>query len=730
MKRFIKIICFVFAILMVAAIPMSAAKPYQTYTYSIDGTALYSPDAYTPILTVDSAYMGLTTAISDPRDLEVDEDQNIYIADAKTNRIVCLDRYYKVRKDISSDGVNTGYISKFVNEYGVNDSLSSPYGVFISKDKMVNGELVEGLIYVCDTGKNRIVIFEKDGTFVKTLDKPESNLFAENAIYKPVAIAVDDYDRLFVVSESTIEGIIVLTSEGEFTKFIGAQKVKTSPLQVILRRFQTEKQRGNAESLSSTEYNNITITDDGFIYVTTSSIDSDAQLNAIKTKSISGDYAPVKFLNASGDEIMRRNGFWPPAGEVQVDTSATSVYKTASKIVDVACGPSQTWSIIDETRSKIFTYDFDGNLLFAFGDKGEQMGNIQNIEAITYQGDYMLVLDKGEIKSFTVFERTDYGEILINALDFQNSRQYDKAKDAWWEVLKRNSNFDAAYIGIGQAVYRDGDYEESLDYFKSAYDTVNYSISYKEIRKEWIGNFIILIPIGIIALCVVLSIFLKHANKINKKASLKKGKKTFKEELYYVFHVMAHPFDGFWDLKHEKRGSIRASIVFIVITILAYFYKAIGSGYLLNPREQTSSLMVWVISVVVTIFLWTIGNWCLTTLFDGEGSFKDIFIAVSYSLLPIPLTIIPTTIISNFVIESEVGLLGFVETLGLIYMCLLVIIGMMVTHDYPMGKNIITVAGTVIAMVFIMFVAVLFSTLLTKMVGFVSNIVVELRYRM
>ena len=730
MKRFVKIICFVFAILVVAATPLSAAKPYQTYTYSIDGTALYSPDAYTPILTVDSKYMGLATAIEDPRDLEVDEDLNVYIADAKTNRIICLDRYYKVRSDVSSDGVNTGYISKFVNAYGVDDSLSSPHGVFITKDKIVNGEMVEGRIYVCDTGKNRIVIFNKDGSFYKTLDKPESNLFEEGSIYKPVAIAVDDYDRLFVVSESTIEGIIVLTSEGEFTKFIGAQKVVASVWQTIMRRFQTKEQREKTEALSSTEYNNITITDDGFIYVTTSSLDSKEQLNAIKSKSVSGDYSPVKFLNASGDEIMRRNGFWPPAGEVQVDTSATSTYNSASKIVDVACGPSQTWSIIDESRSKVYTYDFDGKLLFAFGDKGEQMGNVQNIEAITYHDDYMLVLDKGESKSFTVFERTDYGEILIDALDFQNERQYEKAKDAWWEVLKRNSNFDAAYIGIGQAIYREGKYEESLDYFKSAYDTTNYSISYKEIRKEWIGDFIILIPIAIIALCVVLSIFLKHANKINSETALKKGKRSFKEELYYVFHVMFHPFDGFWDLKHEKRGSIRASLVFIVITILAYYYKAIGRGYLLNPRQTSSSFMTAVISVLVTVFLWTISNWCLTTLFDGEGSFKDIFMAVSYSLLPVSITIIPTTIISNFVIESEVGMLTFVETLGLIYMCMLVVIGMMVTHDYPMGKNIITIGGTIVAMVFIMFVAVLFSTLLTKMVGFVSNIVVELRYRM
>ena len=133
MKRYVKIICLVFAVLMVASLPLTAANSYQTYTYSIDGTPLDSPDAYTPILTVDSTYMGLDakTPITDPRDLEVDENKNVYIADAKNNRIVCLDRYYKVRNEassspVSSDGKNYGYISEFVNEYGVKDSLSTP----------------------------------------------------------------------------------------------------------------------------------------------------------------------------------------------------------------------------------------------------------------------------------------------------------------------------------------------------------------------------------------------------------------------------------------------------------------------------------------------------------------------------------------------------------------------------------------------------------------------------
>ncbi len=734
MKKLIKIICVAFAVLMVAAIPLTAAKPYQTYTYSISGTALYSPNAYDPMLLVDHKYMGLSEALVEPTDLEVDSKENVYVVDSKANKVICLNKYYKVRTDVSSNGSDKGFISEFTNEYGVKDTLTNPRGVFITE---------EGLIYVCDTGRNRLVVFNNDGSYVRIINQPESELFDEGATYSPVAMAVDAYGRMFVVSESTTQGIIVLTPEGEFTKFIGAQKTSLNAWQIIMRRFRTDSQAAMAEANISVEYNNIAITPEGFIYVTTSRLDEGQQQAAIKNRSPSGDYAPVKLLNASGDEIMRRNGFWPPSGEVQISSSAVDASKGlptgASKVVDVACGPCETWSIIDAKRQKVFTYDFDGNLLFAFGDKGEQLGNLDSVAAVTYQGDRMLLLDNGESKSFTVYQRTDYGDILLTAIDHQNNRQYDKAVDDWQEILKRNSNFDAAYVGIGKAYYRMGEnevedgvtgYEKSLEYYKAAYDTTNYSLSYKEIRKEWIGNFIILIPIGIGLLCFLLGKLFKYANKINKETALKTTDRTFKEELFYVFHVMFHPFDGFWDLKHEKRGSVRAGIVFIALTILAYFYKAIGQGYMLKQKQEIASLMTWIISVLVTVFLWAISNWCLTTLFDGEGSFKDIFIATSYCLLPVPFTVIPCTLISNFVIDTEVSMLGFVETLGIIYMVFLVFIGMMVTHDYTMGKNIITSAGTIIAMVFIMFVAVLFSTLLIKIVGFVSNIVVELRYRM
>ncbi|MBR2010842.1 MAG: YIP1 family protein [Clostridia bacterium] len=727
MKKIISVTCVLFALLMVLSIPVGAAQAYTTYTYSISGSPLYSPDAYTAEKVINSTTMGVKTPLSNVNDMVTDKDGNVYIADTDNNRIICLDRYFHLRFEIQN----------FTNDQGIADYFTKPEGVFVTEDRYEGNKLkYKGRIFVCDTQANRIVTFNRDGSFDSIIEAPKSELFGENAVYWPVAIAVDAYERLYVVSSETSEGIIVMTDKGEFTSFIGAQQSVLSLWDQIWRRFQTKEQRERSETVISYPYNNITINENGFIYASIYAEDLLSQMEAaITSKAISGEYAPVKLLNPAGDEIMRRNGFWPPAGEIDYAPMGAGLGTAAniSRIEDVACGPEGTWSIFDYHRSKIFTYDYDGNLLFAFADTGSQLGNFteRSIRAICYQDDVFLVLDASG--NITVFKRTEYGDVLVRALYHQNQRLYDLAMNDWSEILMRNSNYDAAYVGIGKCLSQGnvGKYEESLDYFRAAYDTQYYSVAYKEIRKEWMSRFFLWIPIVIVAVCVLISKFLKHAGKINKQVAVSGKTRTFKDELYYVFHVMFHPVDGFWDLKHEKRGSVRGALVFLVITMLALFYRAIGSGYIMNPQGTGSAnIFMQILVVFVPVLLFVLANWCLTTLFEGEGNFKDIFVAVGYSVLPIAITTIPVTLFSNFVVSEELNILNLIAILGFIWAGMLLFFGTMVTHDYSMGKNILTVAGTVIGMAFIMFLAILFASLVTDMVTFVSGIVAEINYRL
>ncbi|MBO7292733.1 MAG: hypothetical protein J6V07_02225, partial [Clostridia bacterium] len=377
-KKITAVVLLLLALVMLLpALPVSAVEPYQTYTYSIDGYALYSPTAYSPVMTIDSKYIGLLddggVAFDEASDIVTDKDGNVYLADTKNNRIVVLNEYFKLRYTISA----------FDNEFGATYSLSGPRGLFVTDE----------FIYVADTGNSRIVKFHREdipeegikaGDFAGIIPAPQSKLFGNSASYKPVALAVDQHGRIFVISSTTFQGVIVMNENGDFTGFIGAQKVTYSLIDIIWRRFMSEEQLANMSSHVSTEFNNITVDAEGFIYVTTDSIDPGKQIAALKSKD--SDYSPVKKLNSAGTEIMKRNGFFDPGGEVDINQSLEENSEGAgpSKIKDVAIGPQDTWSIIDAARNKVFTYDQNGNLLFAFGDKGDQLGNGENFTAMAY----------------------------------------------------------------------------------------------------------------------------------------------------------------------------------------------------------------------------------------------------------------------------------------------------------------------------------------------------------
>ncbi|MBQ8380942.1 MAG: YIP1 family protein [Clostridia bacterium] len=700
-----------------------AYEAFDTYTYSIDGEPLKSPAAYQPADTVDSSEMGLTEKfgglpLNSANDIVTDNDSNVYIADTNNDRIVVLNKYYSV----------VAVLSTYEDEYANEQTLSKPEGIYVTDPTKTSNR--ESYIYVCDTGNKRVVVFDREYNYVRTYEKPDSALLTEGA-FIPSSIAVDIYGRIFIVSKSSSEGVIVMSSEGDFTGFIGAQKVTYSLIQMIWRRFQSKEQRDSQAANVSVSYNNITVDDYGFVYVTNNKIDKNQQYKAIKSKN--ADYSPVKKLNSAGDEIMKRNGFFDPGGEVAVNLLSTNGLGV-SDIIDVAIGREESWSILDKSRSRIFTYDQNGNLLFAFGDMGDSLGNGENFVAITYHTvddvTYILALDNaGTGFKITVYSPTDYCDTIMNALRNQNEHNYSASIVYWQDVLTKNNNFDLAYIGIGKALYNQGEYEEAMEMLASAYETEQYSKAFAEIRKDIIGTWLIPILVLIIALVVGFLKFLGWAKKKNKATSLKVGKKTYVEELIYVFHLWFHPFDAYWDLKHEKRGSVRAGLTIMGITILAFFYQSVGRGYIFNPRDAYSTIIVQILSIAVPVLLWCVGNWCLTTLFEGEGSFKDIFIATTYSLAPLPLLVIISTVLTNILTQSEGSIVTLLVTFGYIWVGILLFFGTLVTHDYPLGKNVLITICSIVAMAVIMFVAILFSSLVIKMVTFVVAIFTEIGNR-
>ena len=221
---------------------------------------------------------------------------------------------------------------------------------------------------------------------------------------------------------------------------------------------------------------------------------------------------------------------------------------------------------------------------------------------------------------------------------------------------------------------------------------------------------------------------------MNAKAKANKNKQSVREffgSLKYALYIMTHPFDGFWDLTHEKRGSMAAAHVLVILTFLTNLWNMRFENFMFNPtRWERVNIWTQIIGILALLLVYCVANWCLTTLFDGKGRLKDIYMGMAYSLTPYILIMNPITIISNYVTKEEGAFITYFEALALGWAAALILVSVMQIHDYGLGKAILAIIFSVVGMMVIVFLVLLFFSLVSDAIAFFVSIAKELIFRM
>ena len=165
--------------------------------------------------------------------------------------------------------------------------------------------------------------------------------------------------------------------------------------------------------------------------------------------------------------------------------------KGASHFADVTALENDVAVCLDKKRGRLFGYDDQGKLMFAFGGNGSIAGYFRKDAAIAIEhiGYDLLVLDQYDC-SITVFTTTEFGNTVFSAMDQFDEGNYDEAGELWTKAMQINGNYDLAYIGIGRSLLRQEKYREAMDYFELKYDEENYSKAFKQYRKQWVEDHI------------------------------------------------------------------------------------------------------------------------------------------------------------------------------------------------------------------------------------------------
>ncbi len=283
MKKTMKRLSALLIGMMIALSSAMAVYADEGYTYNYDywEDIQYSPDAYEVSGVYSAVDFGLETGLKTPSGLFVYEDM-IYICDTGNNRIL----------EIEETGSQTLELIRVIDSFKGGEgpeTFSSPQDVAVTDD---------GYIFIADTNNSRILKLDMDLNYVMEFTKPVDATFDQDLSFLPYKLAIDTAGRVYCVATNVNKGLIKFEADGEFSGFIGATEVTYDWTDYIWKRFATQAQREQMESFVPTEYDNIYMDYEGFIYACTTHV--------TKSTLEDGTADPIRRLNMMGSDILIR----------------------------------------------------------------------------------------------------------------------------------------------------------------------------------------------------------------------------------------------------------------------------------------------------------------------------------------------------------------------------------------------------------------------------------------
>lgn len=198
----------------------------------------------------------------------------------------------------------------------------------------------------------------------------------------------------------------------------------------------------------------------------------------------------------------------------------------------------------------------------------------------------------------------------------------------------------------------------------------------------------------------------------------------------FLLYLLRHPADGFWEIKHENKGKLRVALGILLAVLLSEILKRQTTGFIFNDNYNVPlDIFFQIRLLILPVFLFCISNWALTTLMDGKGTFSEIFIVLCYSFLPMIFFNVLYSLLSNVFSLSDFAYLALINVLGIGWTCLMLFIGIQVIHEYSFGKMLLTTLLTVLSAAVVIFICLLFFSLLQEMGNFIYSIYREISLR-
>lgn len=649
-------------------LPMRASANQATsYTYAADenGYWVRTQDAYLPDKTVTE--LGLSA----PEDLFIDENNMLYIADTGNRRIV--------KYDIAEGKVAAELTS---NEF------TAPRGVFVTAD---------GDIYVADSGAKAVLIFGADFELKNKLERPDAPIFADTN-YEPKRVAVDGGGNVYLIGEGVYNGVIQLAKTGEFLGYFAVNDADLTFAQRLQQLIFTRAQLANLVDINPTVFANVFVDRSGIVYTATSGTNK----NGMKKHSTNGGN-------------MFKSNVW------SYDT-LTDLYVDDSGLI-YTCS----------SEGYINIYSKNGEEIFSFGSYVTTVdisGLFTSLPSIAVDVDGNIWAVDGSKGYLQSFKPTEYAQTVYTAMDLYEEGRYEEAMEKWNQVLKLNQMSILAHNGVGKAYLHAEDYEASLEHFKVANNKDFYSQSFWEVRnkwlQKWLGPILIIVVVLLVIKKIVGLIDRKkggHLAAVKKRAGEKiKGLPVLKD-IIYALKTPRHPMDNYYEIRKYRQGSVVAATVIYALFFLDFMaFKTLKGFVYQTVSVEDMDIGSIVLGFFILLGLFIICNYLVTSINDGDGTFKQIYMIPAYGLMPAMISLLIVTVVSYVLTYNEAFLLTIVLIIGITWSVITIFLGLQTVHDYTFGETVKSILLTVVFMIIVAVIGIIISIMWDSLYSFLAAV--------
>ncbi|WP_408007667.1 YIP1 family protein [Pseudalkalibacillus sp. A8] len=673
------------AVVLSSTSTASAEAPYITYTFDKDGYPIYTQTAYQPIGTIDGfdiqtddsdPVAGESDPLFQPEDIFIDKDDMIYVADTGNSRVVIFDSFGNFQRTVGKD------------------ILSKPTGVFVDDD---------GSIYVADYQKKKVFKFQKDGSVAFEYEKPDSVIYGKKSPFNPTKVIIDKQKNVYMVGDGSTQGLIQFGPEGEFLGYYGGNRTSFDFIHQMQKLLYTDKQYSQLMKKFPPSATNVAVDDEGLIYTSTA---------GLKTETI-------KKLNVAGENLLP-------------DVTASN------SIADITVDQDKNIFAVDSNLGYIFEYDPDGNLLFVFGglNTGNQrLGLFKAPSGIAVSSDRKLfILDKKQ-SNIQILKPTEFTNLIHKAISLNSDGKYLESENYWNEVLKRNSMFSLAHNGIGKAAFKKGNYEKALEEFRLAGNEDSFSEAYWEIRRNWLMKYVSWVLVGIVLLAFSIFLAKRLYRKYGYGSQVVEFWHKFKKieiisHLLHIFRMLRHPIDGYYELKTNERASVFSATLLLLFLFVVHVFAIFETNALFSDVDSKRvNLLTELYKVYIPLFAWVICNYLISTINDGIGKLKNVYIGTVYALSPYLVFSIPLTLMSKGLTNMEVVIYDFSKKAIILWSGFLLFMMVKEIHSYEIGQTIKNMVLSVAGMLVLGIISFILFGLSNQVIDFMYSIFQEVKLR-